>query len=82
VRAVAGSAAEPVWLVLAFAVATTALTPVTANAGERLYDRERDLAVAVLAIAVGAASIVQVVRVGDSGTQSVWRNDLTKSDKP
>ena len=81
-RAVAGSAAELVWLVLAFAVVTTALTPVPANAGEWLYDRERDLGVAVLAIAVGAASIVQVVRVGDSGAQSVWGNELTKSDKP
>jgi hypothetical protein len=41
-----------------------------------------NLAVAVLAIAVGAASIVQVVRIGDSGAQSVWGNELTKSDKP
>jgi hypothetical protein len=110
-----------VWLVVAFAVVTTALTPVTVNAGEWLYDREshhRDvlnthaerggwmiyfsvamlvvavalallhwresraakpgtgvnLAVAVLAIAVGTASIVQVVRIGDSGAQSVWGN--------
>jgi uncharacterized membrane protein len=117
------------WLVVAFAVVTTALTPVTVNAGEWLYDRERHhsdilnthaeragwmiyfsvamlvvavalalvhwregrstkpgmsthLAIAVLAIAVGAASIVQVVRVGDSGAQSVWGNELTKSDKP
>jgi hypothetical protein len=79
---VAGSAAELFWLVLAFAVGTTALTSVTANAGEWLHDRERDLAVAALAIAVGAASIVHVVRVGDSGAQSVWGNELTKSDKP
>ncbi|MGB9250255.1 MAG: DUF2231 domain-containing protein [Mycobacterium sp.] len=118
-----------VWLVLSFAVVTTALTPITANAGEWLYDRERhhsdilnthagrggwmvyfsvamlvvavalalvhwregrsakpgfgvNLAVAVLAIAVGAASIVQVVRIGDAGAQSVWGNELTKSDKP
>ncbi|WP_428340461.1 DUF2231 domain-containing protein [Mycobacterium sp.] len=38
--------------------------------------------VVVLAIAVGAAAIVQVVRIGDSGAQSVWGNELTKSDKP
>ena len=38
--------------------------------------------VAVLAIVVGLASIVQVVRIGDSGAQSVWGNELTKSDKP
>jgi uncharacterized membrane protein len=118
-----------VWLVLAFAVATTALTPMTTEAGEWLYDRERhhrdilithagrggwmiyfsiamlvvalvlalvhwretrsgrpgvatSVSVAVLAIVVGAASIVQVVRIGDSGARSVWANELTKSDKP
>jgi uncharacterized membrane protein len=118
-----------VWLVLAFAAVTTALTPITTEAGEWLYDRERhhrdilnthadrggwmiyfsvamlivavvlalvqwregrsgipgtgtNLAVAVLAIVVGAASIVQVVRIGDSGARAVWANELTKSDKP
>jgi uncharacterized membrane protein len=118
-----------VWLMLAFAVVTTALTTITTNAGEWLYDREwrhsdilnthadrggwmiyfsiamlvvavalalvhwresrsakpgmsTNLAVAVLAIAVGAGSIVQVVRIGDSGARSVWANELTKSDKP
>lgn len=118
-----------VWLVLALAAVTTALTPITTEAGEWLYDREhrhRDilnahadrggwmiyfsiamlvvalilallqwresrsgkpgmtthLGVAVLAVVVGAASIVQVVRIGDSGARSVWANELTKSDKP
>jgi uncharacterized membrane protein len=118
-----------IWLVLAFAVATAALTPITANAGGWLYEQERhhrdvlnthaerggwmiyfsiallvvavvlalvhwregragkpgfvvSLAVAVVAIVVGAASIVQIVRIGDSGAQSVWGNELTKSDKP
>jgi hypothetical protein len=41
-----------------------------------------NLAVAILAIVVGAASIVQVVRIGDAGARSVWANELTKSDKP
>ena len=118
-----------VWLMLAFAIVTTALTPITTDAGEWLYDRERHhrdilnthadrggwmiyfsvamlvvavvlalvhwresrsakpgmtthVAVAVLTIAVGAASIVQVVRIGDAGARSVWANELTKSDKP
>jgi uncharacterized membrane protein len=118
-----------VWLVLAFAVVTAALTPITANAGGWLYERERhhrdildthaerggwmiyfsiallvvavvlalmhwregraakprfvvSVLVAVVAIIVGVASIVQVVRIGDSGAQSVWGNELTKSDKP
>jgi hypothetical protein len=118
-----------VWLVLAFAVVTAALTPITANAGGWLYEQERhhrdildthaergsemiyfslallvvavvlallhwrevraakpgsvvSVLVAVIAIIVGVASIVQVVRIGDSGAQSVWGNELTKSDKP
>ena len=118
-----------VWLVLTFAVITTVLTPITANAGGWLYDKERHhrdilnthadrgswmiyfsiallvvavvlalvhrregrttqpgsvvrMLVAVVAIAVGVASIIQVVRIGDSGAQSVWGNELTKSDKP
>jgi uncharacterized membrane protein len=118
-----------VWLVLAFAVVTTALTPITTEAGEWLYDRERhhsailnthadrggwmiyfsiamlvvavilalvhwrenrsgkpgmttNVVVAILAIALGLASIVQVVRIGDAGARSVWANELTKSDKP
>ena len=118
-----------VWLVVAFAVVTTALTPVTVDAGGWLYDQQSHhsdilnthaerggwmiyfsvamlvvavvlawvhwresraakpglsvtLAVAVLAIAVGTASIVQVVRIGDSGAQAVWGNELSKSGKP
>lgn len=118
-----------VWLVLALAVVITALTPITTNAGDWLYDRERhhspilirhaDLGgwmiyfsvallvvaillavlhvragrsakrrpvitgvVAVLALAVGIASMIQVYRVGDAGAQSVWGGELTKSDKP
>jgi uncharacterized membrane protein len=118
-----------VWLVLAFAVLTAVLTPITANAGGWLFDQEhhhRDIlnthaerggwmiyfslallvvavvlawehrrevraakpglgitvVVAVLATVVGVASIVQVVRIGDSGARSVWANELTKSDKP
>lgn len=38
--------------------------------------------VAVVTIVVGVAAVVQVVRIGDSGAQSVWGNELTKSDKP
>ncbi len=110
-----------VWLVIAFAVVTAALTPITANAGGWLYEQERhhreilnthadrgsamiyfsiallvvavalallhwregraakprfvvSVLVAGVAIIVGVASIVQVVRIGDSGAQSVWGN--------
>ena len=103
-----------VWLVLAFAAITAALTPITANAGAWLYDQEHhhravldthadrgsvmiyfsvallvvavllavvhrrevraavSVAVAVIAIVTGVASVVQIVRIGDSGAQSVW----------
>lgn len=40
------------------------------------------ITVALIAIVVGSASVVQVVRIGDSGARSVWANELTKSDKP
>ncbi|MBV8928918.1 MAG: hypothetical protein JO152_07325 [Mycobacteriaceae bacterium] len=118
-----------VWLVLALAVVTMVLTPLTTSAGEWLYDRERhpspllqthaerggwmiyfsigllvvaiamavlqwlegrserrrvaaNAGVAVVALAVGIASIIGVVRIGDSGARSVWHDELTKSDKP
>ena len=118
-----------VWLVLALAVVTMALTPVTTNAGEWLYNREAhpgpllqthaergdwmiyfsigllvvavalavlhwlegrsdsrrtvaNVAVAIVALAVGVSSIVGVVRIGDSGARSVWHNELTKADQP
>lgn len=116
-----------VWLVLALAVVTTALTPLTTNAGEWLYDRERqhtpilvkhadlggymiyfsvallvvaivfavlqvlegrsdrrrtvaNVVVAVLALAVAIAAMIQVYRIGDAGAQSVWGGQLTKAD--
>jgi hypothetical protein len=108
-----------VWLVLALAAVNLALTPLTVQAGEWLYERasghspiletheERGemmiyfsvallvmaialavlhvlsnrsekprtaaaIIVAVLAVAVGASSIVQVVRIGHSGTEAKW----------
>lgn len=114
-----------VWLVLAFAAVTAAVTPITASAGAWLYQQERHhheilnthadrgtmmvyfsvgllvvaivlalvhrremravtpgrtvgVAVAILAILVGSAAIVQVVRIGDSGAHSVWGNELSK----
>jgi len=116
-----------VWLVLVLAAVTTALTPITTDAGEWLFDRERDhspilvkhadlggwmiyfsvallvvaivlavlhvlegrsdkrrvvanVVVAVVAVAVGIASIIQVYRIGDAGAQSVWGGELTKAD--
>lgn len=115
-----------VWLVLVLAVVTTVLTPVTTNAGEWLYDRDKvhspilvthadlggwmiyfsvallvvaillavlhvfehrsdkrrvvaNIVVAILALAVGIASMIQVYRIGDAGAHSVWGGELTQS---
>ncbi len=41
-----------------------------------------NIAVAVVALAVGISSIVTVVRIGESGARAVWGGELTKSDEP
>jgi len=108
-----------VWLVLAFAGAVVALTPLTVSAGEWLYGREEqhgpvlelhqqrgewmiyfavgllvvsvvlavqhwletsrpakrtilNVAVAILAVAVGGWSVTGVVSIGHSGTEAKW----------
>jgi tellurite resistance protein TehA-like permease len=105
------------------ALATAVLTPITANAGEWLYDLRRNpspglrehaargdtmiyfaialflgavalvvlhlierrstsrhlvtnVVVAIVVIAVGIATIVQTYRIGDTGAQSVWGNEI------
>ena len=115
-----------VWLVLALAVVTMVLTPLTTHAGEWLKHREAhpspllqlhaergdwmiyfsigllvvavalailqrlegrlekrrfatNLAVAIVALAVGISSIVGVIQIGDSGAQAVWHNELSQS---
>jgi uncharacterized membrane protein len=114
-----------VWLVLILAALTMALTPVTIDAGEWLYDLrktpseilrthadrggwmlyfsiallvmaivltvlhllesrsdKRRLAantiVAILALAVGISTIIQVYRIGDAGAQSVWGGEIER----
>jgi hypothetical protein len=108
-----------VWLVLALAVVTAVVTPITVEAGEWLIEQRKavspilqqhaelgewmtyfsvallivaialavlqwletrsdkprkvaSVVVAVVALVVGVSSIVQVVRIGDAGAQSVW----------
>ncbi len=34
------------------------------------------IVVALLAVVVGVASMIQIYRVGDAGAQSVWRNEI------
>lgn len=59
---------------LVVAVALAALHVV-----ERRSDEPRRVAnavVAVLAVAVGVASMIQIYRIGDSGARSVWGNEI------
>lgn len=112
-----------VWLVLILAIVTTALTPITTNAGEWLYglrkqpspilqehaarggwmiyfsvamlvvaivlavlhvlerrsDKRRAVAnvvVAIVALAVGISTMIQIYRIGDAGSQSVWGDEI------
>ncbi len=118
-----------VWLVLVLALVTAGLTPLTTEAGEWLFDRQRNpseilrehaerggwmiyfsvalvvvaillavlhategrtegredkrrvvgpVIVAILALAVGISTIIQVYRIGDAGSQSVWGNELSE----
>ena len=111
-----------VWLVLAFAVVITALTPLTTEAGEWLQHRIGEspaiqthaelgstmlyfaiallvaaillavlhirsmntvaaTVIAVVVIAASAATIVQVIRIGDSGAQATWAGIVANSPR-
>lgn len=111
-----------VWLVAVLAGVTAVLTPITAEAGEWLYERTPDspflethehlgetmiyvaiglavaagllvfqhvrtqrekhsavlsVIVAVIVVLIGAASMLQTYRVGESGARSVWNEAVT-----
>jgi uncharacterized membrane protein len=62
------------------ALLVVALALVALRFAERRDNTRRVLynaIVAVAAILVGVASMVQVYRIGDSGAQSVWANEIT-----
>lgn len=59
---------------LVMAVALAAL-----HVAERRSDEPRRIAkavVAVLAVVVGVASMIQIYRIGDTGARSVWGNEI------
>jgi uncharacterized membrane protein len=61
---------------LAAAVALVVLRVV-----ERRSDKRRiagQIVVAIVVLAVGIASLVQIYRVGDAGAQSVWGNEIAR----
>ena len=117
-----------VWFTLIPAAVTAALTPITINAGEWLFNLRRNpdqilrehadrgewmtyfsvalfvaaialavlrvlerrsdkrrvvtkAVVAIVALAVGISSMIQVYRVGDAGSQSVWAGEIAKLKK-
>jgi uncharacterized membrane protein len=74
--------AERGGLMIYFAVALLAVAIALAvlQIAERRSDKRRSAAnivVAVLAIAVGVSSMIQLYRIGDTGAQSVWGNEIT-----
>ncbi|RMI31334.1 DUF2231 domain-containing protein [Nocardia stercoris] len=72
-----------IWFSLALLVVAAALAGlnVAERRGKALH-RLVPIAVAVLAVVVGVASIVQVYRIGDSGAQSVWGNEISHLQNP
>jgi hypothetical protein len=123
-----GAGRRLVWPVLALAVVTVVLTPITTDAGEWLYDLRKqpngilrehaerggwmiyfsvamlivaifiavlhvlegrsdkrrvvaNIVVAILAVVVGISTMITVYRIGDSGAQSVWGDEIARLKK-
>ena len=68
----------------AVALLVVAIALVVVRVAERRSDKRRvvtNIAVAVLALAVGISSMVQIYRVGDAGSQSVWGGEIANLKK-
>ena len=66
------------------ALLAVALVLVALRVIERRSDKGRMATrgiVAILALAVGTASMVQIYRVGDAGAQSVWGEEIARLKK-
>ena len=62
------------------ALLVVAIALAVLHVAERRSGRSRPpatIVIAVVALAVGIASMVQLYRIGDSGAQSVWGNEIT-----
>lgn len=69
--------ATMIYFSVALLVAAIAL--VALHFAERRSDKPRLVAksvVAVLVLAVGVSSMIQIYRIGDAGSQSVWGNEI------
>lgn len=61
------------------ALLVVAIALVALHFAERRSDKPRLVAksvVAVLVLAVGVSSMIQIYRIGDAGSQSVWGNEI------
>lgn len=68
----------------AAALLAVAIALVVLRVVERRSDKRRvvvNLVVAVLVLAVGISSMVQIYRVGDAGAHSVWGGEITHLQK-
>jgi uncharacterized membrane protein len=62
------------------ALLVVAVALVALHIAERRSDKRQvraNIAVAIVALAVGISSMIQLYRVGDTGAQSVWGNEIT-----
>lgn len=73
-------AARGGWLIyFSVALLVMAVALAVLHVAERRSDKGRlptKIIVAVLAVAVGISSMIQVYRIGDAGAQSVWGNEI------
>ena len=73
-------AARGGWLIyFSVALLVVAVALAVLHVAERRSDKGRlptKIIVAVLAVAVGISSMIQVYRIGDAGAQSVWGNEI------
>lgn len=71
-------------LYFSIALLVVAIILAVLQVAERRGARSRAIvavAVAALAVVVGVASVVQIYRVGDAGSQSVWGNEIAHLKK-
>jgi hypothetical protein len=66
------------------ALLIVAVALVALHFAERRADRARrvtNIIVAVVVLAVGVSSMIQIYRIGDAGAQSVWGNEIARLKK-
>jgi uncharacterized membrane protein len=76
-------AARGGWMIY-FAVAPLIVALVLLHVAEHRSARRRlaaNVIVAIVALAVGISSMVQVYRIGDAGAQSVWAGEIARLKK-